>query len=142
MRALRRNQLVFWYSPCEGEADVFDEQGRRTGEKRIKRGQPIKCRGCVTASGGTGTAGFNKTMYEPFGEAKRWDYIISLDHPDFEVGEAGVVWMNPTHYREVPPQPVIDENYAFDIPWQFEAKRISFSEHTVTLAVRSVMVSV
>lgn len=138
MRGLKRNQLEFYYSPYIGEAYVTDEDGYMTGEKRIVRGEPILCRGCCTAAGGTGTAGFNKTQYEEYGELKHFDYVVSIDTPEWDVGEAGVMWMSPQRPKR-PIEPVtMDENGKFSRPWEYEVKRISMSEHTVTLAVRSI----
>lgn len=140
MRSLRRNDLTFYYAPYDHTEDVLDEYGIPTSEKRVVYGTPIKCRGCCTAAGGTGTAGFNKTKYEEFGEVKNFDYVISMDNPPWDVGEAGVVWMSPQHPKR-PLEPVtMDEDGNLSRPYEFECKRISFSIHTVTLAVRNVRV--
>ena len=142
MRSLRRNDLVFYYAPYDHTADVVDEDGNLTGDTRVIYGTPRRCLGCCTAAGGTGTAGFNKTKYNPFGEDKHFDYVVSMDVPkDFDIGEAGVMWMDPTHYdRQIEPV-TVDEDGILSRPYEFEVKRISFSRHTVTLAVRNVRVS-
>lgn len=132
---------MFYYAAYDKTVDVVDEDGNLTGEKQVIYKTPIRCHGSCTAAGGTGTAGFNKTRYEEFGEVKNFDYVISMDNPSWDIGEAGVIWMSPQHPKRMIEPVTVGEDGEFSRPYEFECKRISFSIHTVTLAVRNVRVS-
>ena len=54
MRTLQRNRQDIWYALYQGETDVVDDDGNKTGEHTASYSEPVKTQ--MNVSGGRGTA--------------------------------------------------------------------------------------
>lgn len=84
----KRNETTFYYANPTGEYDlILDENGYRTGEKRIRYGAPIKMRGNISPATGS-------VSIEQFGSVEAYDKVIVLSDPTTGITMNSVFWID------------------------------------------------
>lgn len=86
MRNLERDTQPVWVSRYVGREAVEDGEGRLTGKHKTARTRPELF--FPSASTARGEA---QSTY--FGLSLDYDRVLTVDDPDFEVGEADVLWL-------------------------------------------------
>ena len=87
MRCMERNKVEFWYAPYAGHTHMVDEYGNELNETEVSYGNPVKCKGNISAARG-------ETVSRLFGEAEEYDKIIVLDDPRTPITEYDVLWVD------------------------------------------------
>jgi len=87
MRCMERNKVEFWYAPYAGHTHRVDEYGNELNETEVSYGNPVKCKGNISAARG-------ETVSRLFGEAEEYDKIIVLDDPRTPITEYDVLWVD------------------------------------------------
>lgn len=114
MRCMRQNKRKFWYSLYLGNADVVDENGFFTGEKRPSYTEPIEFKANISAARSSSTGSVEASM---FGSDIQYDKVIMIDDPDFEINE--------------------DTILCIDKPLEFDNDGKMVNDYIVTKAARS-----
>ena len=103
MRCMERNKVEFWYAPYAGHTHRVDEYGNELNETEVSYGNPVKCKGNISAARG-------ETVSRLFGEAEEYDKIIVLDDPRTPITEYDVLWVDtvPAVVPDPEPEPEPD----------------------------------
>lgn len=91
MRCVKRNLKPFWYCKYEGYQPVLDADGNETGEIRQKYSEPIQAYGNISA--GSTMITYGTLIMQPFGQSPRYDRVIVMEDPDFEMDNASVLFV-------------------------------------------------
>lgn len=86
MRCLRRNQREFWYALPDGEEEIVNAQGFRTGERRMTFEEPVSMMGNISPARGA-------AYPELYGLEMPYDRVLVLDDPDTPITETAAVWV-------------------------------------------------
>ena len=169
MRCMERNKVEFWYAPYAGHTHRVDEYGNELNETEVSYGNPVKCKGNISAARG-------ETVSRLFGESEEYDKIIVLDDPRTPITEYDVLWVDtvPAVVPDPEPEPepdipdgqgvedegdeqeetpvqeepqqqepgslVVDENGEILTPWDYIVKKIARSLNSVSIAITKVNV--
>ena len=129
MRCMRINKQKFHYALYAGREQIIDEYGNVTGEYEVLFEEPMDCEANI--SGAKGEAEIRQ-----FGENLEYDKVVVMDLQSFlktHIDEYSRLW--------------IDTELEFDnegkviTPHDYDIKRIAKSLHTVSMAVKKVVVS-
>ena len=101
MRCMERNKVEFWYAPYAGHTHMVDEYGNELNETEVSYGNPVKCKGNISAARG-------ETVSRLFGESEEYDKIIVLDDPRTPITEYDVLWVDTVPAVVPDPEPEPD----------------------------------
>lgn len=134
MRCMERNKVDFWYAPYEGHTHKVDEYGNELNETEVSYGNPVQCKGNVSAARG-------ETLSRLFGEAEGYDKVIVLDDPDSPITEYDVLWVDSTPVVTGEGSLATDENTGKVLtPWDYIVKKCARSLNSVSIAITKVSV--
>lgn len=125
MRSLERNKRTFWYANYAGNEEIFSN-GKRTGQYKVKYGNPVEVRANVSAARGS-------LDDEHFGINADYDRTIATDKEDFGIDESSVLWIEKT--------PGIAADGSTATPWDYVVVKIARSLNSTTIAIKKVSVS-
>lgn len=123
MRALLRNQRRFYYANYEGNTEIVDEYGNKTGEYEVKYSKPIEVYGNISAAQG-------EMQTRQFGESEIYDRVIQLSNPKSPIDEHSVLWI------DVEP----NEEDTLVTPYDYVVKKVARSLNSTTIAITKVTV--
>ena len=126
MRCMTRNKSTFYYASYIGEAEIIDEYGNATGEYAVSYGDPIKCKGNISAAQG-------EMQSRQFGESESYDKVIVLDDRNTPIDEYSILWVDTL--------PHLNEDGTTDTPHDYKVTRKAKSLNGVSIAIRKVRVS-
>lgn len=103
MRCMERNKVEFWYAPYAGHTHRVDEYGNELNETEVSYGNPVKCKGNISAARG-------EAVSRLFGEAEEYEKVIVLDDPRTPITEYDVLWIDtvPAVVPDPEPEPEPD----------------------------------
>lgn len=125
MRSLRRNEKRFWYANYTGNEEIRSG-GKRTGQHKIKYGNPIEARANVSAARGS-------LDDEHFGINADYDRTITTCDKSLNLAESSVLWIEKT--------PEIAADGSSATPWDYVVVKIARSLNSTTIAIKKVSVS-
>lgn len=125
MRSLERNKRTFWYASYAGNEKILSD-GKRTGQYKVKYGNPVEARANVSAARGS-------LDDEHFGINVEYDRTITTDKADFGIDESSVLWIEKT--------PEIAADGSTATPWDYVVVEIARSLNSTTIAIKKVSVS-
>lgn len=125
MRSLRRNEKRFWYANYTGNEEILSD-GKRTGQYKVKYGDPIEARANVSAARGS-------LDDEHFGINADYDRTITTCDKSLNLAESSVLWI------EKAPEIAADGSTA--TPWDYVVVKIARSLNSTTIAIKKVSVS-
>lgn len=121
MKCLARNKQTFYYSLYVGKTEMVDEYGNKTGEYDIEYSKPIECKANISPAKGD-------TESRQFGNDVKYDKVIVIDVPQFEIDEQSILWIDTLPNEEN------------TIPYDYVVRGIVRSLNSVSLAVEKVKV--
>lgn len=86
MKLLKRNTKPFYFCNYEGEEDILDAEGYKTGEKRVLYSEPIRLYGNISPEKGS-------VQLEMFGNFTDYDRVILLDS-DYGIDENTILFVD------------------------------------------------
>lgn len=86
MRCLDRDRRSVHIARFVETAPIKDEQGRFTGRNEVVRSEPDEFLATVSADRGN-------AQNDYFGQKVDYDRTLTVDDPDFKVGESDVLWI-------------------------------------------------
>ena len=119
MRTLKRNERTFYYANPLGAEKVYDSDGFYTGEKQLRYGEPVQCRGNISPATGS-------VSIEMFGTVEAYDKVIVLCDPNLDVKMTSVFWIDE------------DEPNAACNNFDYIVGHISRSINSISIAVKKV----
>lgn len=125
MRSLRRNEKRFWYANYTGNEEIRSG-GKRTGQHKIKYGNPIEARANVSAARGS-------LDDEHFGINADYDRSITTCDKNLNLDESSVLWIEKT--------PEIAADGSTETPWDYVVVKVAKSINSTTVAIKKVSVS-
>lgn len=133
MRCSERNKRDFWYAPFQSSSNRVDEYGNELNETTVAYGNPVACKGNVSAARG-------ETAVRQFGEYESYDRVIVMDDPNTPINEYAVLWVDST--------PVLNEDGSLATnndgspvtPWDYTVKKVARSLNSVSIAISKVTV--
>lgn len=123
MRCMTRNKSTFYYASYIGETEIIDEYGNATGEYAVSYGDPIKCKGNVSAAQG-------EMQSRQFGESESYDKVIVLDDRNAPINEYSILWVDTL--------PHLNEDGSTDTPHDYVVRRVAKSLNGVAIAIGKV----
>jgi hypothetical protein len=123
MRCLTRNKSKFFYASYIGETAIVDEYGNETGEYEVSYGNPVECKGNVSAAQG-------ETQTQQFGESESYDKVIVLDDRNAPIDEYSILWVDTL--------PHLNEDGSTDTPHDYVVRRVAKSLNGVAIAIGKV----
>lgn len=133
MRCMERNKVEFWYAPYAGHTHMVDEYGNELNETEVSYGNPVKCKGNISAARG-------ETLSRLFGESEGYDKVIVLDDPRTPITEYAVLWVDSTPVVNGDGSLTTDENEEILSPWDYIVKKVARSLNSVSIAITKVNV--
>lgn len=133
MRCSERNKRDFWYAPFQSSSNLVDEYGNELNETTVAYGNPVACKGNVSAARG-------ETAVRQFGEYESYDRVIVMDDPNTPINEYAVLWVDSI--------PTLNENGSLATnndgspvtPWDYTVKKVARSLNSVSIAISKVTV--
>ena len=93
MHVLGRNKEYLWYANPTGEQYVTDENGYKTGERKITYATPTKVKMSMAISSGANNLGSQgMAELERYGIATGYTHRAVTDDMDCPMGEESLVW--------------------------------------------------
>ena len=126
MRSMVRNKSTFYYASYIGETEIQDKDGNATGEYSVSYGNPIKCKGNVSAAQG-------EMQSRQFGESESYDKVIVLDDRNTPIDEYSLLWVDTL--------PHLNEDGSTDTPHDYVVRRVAKSLNGVSIAIGKVDVT-
>lgn len=123
MRGLLRNGTAFYYASYIGETEIKDEYGNATGEYSVLHGNPVKCKGNVSAAQG-------EMQSRQFGESESYDKVIVLYDKNAPIDEHSLLWVDTL--------PRLNEDGSTDTPHDYIVRRVARSLNSVLIAIGKV----
>lgn len=125
MRTLNRNKIRIYYANYRDKTPLEDEYGNLTGEYHLSYDKPVQIMANVSAARGEATT-------RQFGDDVRYDRIIVLDDPTFQITETSILWIDTF--------PDIAEDGSTKTPHDYIVKQVAASLNSVSIAVSKVSV--
>lgn len=134
MRCMNRNKVRFFYSLYEGREPIVNEQGRKTGEYKVIRGNPIEGRANISAAKG-------ETQTRQFGENESYDKVIVMDFVKPPIDEYSVLWIDSEPQLNDDGSLAVNDEGEVITPHDYVVKKVAKSLNCVSIAVSKVTVS-
>ena len=125
MRTLNRNKIRIYYANYRDKTPLMDEYGNLTGEYHLSYDKPVQIMANVSAARGEATT-------RQFGDDVRYDRIIVLDDPAFQITETSILWIDTLLE--------IAEDGNTKTPHDYIVKQVAASLNSVSIAVSKVSV--
>ena len=125
MRALKRNQNVFYLCPYQGKTALIDEYGNETGEHTVNYGFAVEYEANISPANGI-------SQTEMFGNLDEYDKVISPLPSNFSITEDDVLFVDK--------QPEYDDNTGMPL-FDYKVRRIARSINHTAVVIRKVTIS-
>ena len=125
MKTLLRNKTRIFYANYRDKTPLKDEYGNLTGEYEISYDTPVEVKANVSAARGEATT-------RQFGDDVRYDRIIVLDDPKFQITETSILWIDTL--------PEIAEDGSTKTPHDYIVRQVAASLNSVSIAASKVSV--
>ena len=125
MRTLNRNKIRIFYANYRDKSPLRDEYGNLTGEYYLSYDKPVQIMANVSAARGEATT-------RQFGDDVRYDRIIVIDDPTFQITETSILWIDTL--------PEITADGSTKTPHDYIVKQVAASLNSVSIAVSKVSV--
>lgn len=126
MRCLLRNLSSFYYAKFESKNEIKDEYGNNTGEYEVIYGNPVRCKGNISAAQG-------EMQSRQFGDSESYDKVIVLDNVDIPIDEYSILWVDSL--------PIINDVGVAETPHDYIVKKVARSLNSVSIAISKVDVN-
>lgn len=127
MKTIQRNQVAVWYSLCEGEQEIIDGNGNRTGEYDIQYADPVQTYMVISPNRGSAAR-------DPYGISTNYTNVMTTGDLDCPIAEDSVLWIGTDPTVEVAGQTV-------KLPHTHIVVRVSPSLNYIQYAIREVDIS-
>lgn len=124
MRCLFRNKTPFYYALYQGEADITDEEGNFTGERKVIYSDAVSMKANLSPSKGT-------SQVEQFGTDIGYDRVIVTDDMNCPIDEHTILWIDTVPTYDEDGNPICD----------YIVKRVAKSLSSVSIAITRVNTS-
>ena len=124
MRLLNRNTRTIYYRLYEGQKDVLDEDGNKTGEKTVAYSEPKELRCSVSPASG-------KTQIEMFGNLDSYDKAVVTDDVNCPIDENSVLFVDKSPEEDADGNPLPD----------YRIRKVAKSLNCISYAISKVTVS-
>lgn len=124
MRSLDRNKTSFYYALYLDKEENVDENGYLTGTYTILYGNPVECKGNISASSG-------QVQIEQFGNDLQYDKVIVLDDVNVPIDENSVLWVDKEVEHDRYGNPLFD----------YVVKKVAKSLNSISFAISRVKLS-
>lgn len=128
MRCLGKNKRKFYFANYEGNIEIIDENGYRTGEYAPRYG-------FIDTMYGNISVGQGDTESRQFGSSILYDKVIVLDEPSVNISEFSILWVDtePTMLNGIPIHDGVSHDYI--------VKGIHRGLNSVSIAISKVSVN-
>lgn len=133
MRCSERNKRDFWYAPFQSSSNMVDEYGNELNETTVAYGNPVACKGNVSAARG-------ETAVRQFGEYESYDRVIVMDDPDTPINEYAVLWVDSIPTLNEDGSLATNNDGSPVTPWDYTVKKVARSLNSVSIAISKVTV--
>lgn len=122
MRCLLRNMTTFYYANYVRKEEIIDEYGNKTGEYKVVYGNPVECKGNISAAQG-------EMESRQFGDSESYDKVIVLNNVNIPIDEYSILWVDSLPHINV------------DTPHDYIVKKVARSLNSVSIAISKVDVN-
>lgn len=133
MRCSERNKRDFWYAPFQSSSNMVDEYGNELNETTVAYGNPVACKGNVSAARG-------ETAVRQFGEYESYDRVIVMDDPNTPINEYAVLWVDSIPTLNEDGSLATNNDGSPVVPWDYTVKKVARSLNSVSIAISKVTV--
>lgn len=133
MRCSERNKRDFWYAPFQSSSNMVDEYGNELNETTVAYGNPVACKGNVSAARG-------ETAVRQFGEYESYDRVIVMDDPNTPINEYAVLWVDSIPTLNEDGSLATNNDGSPVTPWDYTVKKVARSLNSVSIAISKVIV--
>jgi len=133
MRCSERNKRDFWYAPFQSSSNMVDEYGNELNETTVAYGNPVACKGNVSAARG-------ETAVRQFGEYESYDRVIVMDDPNTPINEYAVLWVDSIPTLNEDGSLATNNDGSPVTPWDYTVKKVARSLNSVSIAISKVTV--
>ena len=133
MRCSERNKRDFWYAPFRSSSNMVDEYGNELNETTVAYGNPVACKGNVSAARG-------ETAVRQFGEYESYDRVIVMDDPNTPINEYAVLWVDSIPTLNEDGSLATNSDGSPVVPWDYTVKKVARSLNSVSIAISKVTV--
>ena len=133
MRCSERNKRDFWYAPFQSSSNLVDEYGNELNETTVAYGNPVACKGNVSAARG-------ETAVRQFGEYESYDRVIVMDDPNTPINEYAVLWVDSIPTLNEDGSLATNSDGSPVVPWDYTVKKVARSLNSVSIAISKVTV--
>ena len=133
MRCSERNKRDFWYAPFQSSSNLVDEYGNELNETTVAYGNPVACKGNVSAARG-------ETAVRQFGEYESYDRVIVMDDPNTPINEYAVLWVDSIPTLNEDGSLATNNDGSPVTPWDYTVKKVARSLNSVSVAISKVTV--
>lgn len=116
---------MLWYANYARNEEILSG-GKRTGQRTVEYGNPVKIRANVSAARGS-------LDDEHFGISVDYDRTITTCDKSVGIDESSVLWIEKA--------PEIGSDGSTDTPWDYVVVKIAKSINSTTIAIKRVSVS-
>jgi len=124
MKLLNRNTRTIYYRLYEGQKDVLDEDGNKTGEKTVAYSEPKELMCSVSPASG-------KTQIEMFGNLDSYDKAVVTDDMKCPIDENSVLFVDKSPEEDADGNPLPD----------YRIRKVAKSLNCISYAISKVTVS-
>ena len=123
MRDLKRNQQVFYYALYQGNENVVDNDGNKTGERRVAYSDPVKMYANISPANGYANAAI-------FGKDLQYTKTIVTCDLECPITETSVLWIDKEPYDD-------QQNL---LPYDYTVSQVARGLDNIVYAVKKVEV--
>lgn len=123
MRDLKRNQRVFYYALYQGNENVVDNSGNKTGERRVAYSDPVKMYANISPANGYANAAI-------FGKDLQYTKTIVTCDLECPITETSVLWIDKEPYDD-------QQNL---LPYDYTVSQVARGLDNIVYAVKKVEV--
>lgn len=124
MKCLERNKTTFHYCLFQGIEFPKDDEGNKTGEKKVLYSAPVELRANISPATGN-------TSVEQFGNSLQYDKVIVLDDTACPINEHSVLFVDTVPAYDSAGNPLFD----------YIVKKVARSLNSVSIAIAKVEVT-
>lgn len=124
MKLLNRNTRTIYYRLYEGQKDVLDEDGNKTGEKTVAYSEAKELRCSVSPASG-------KTQIEMFGNLDSYDKAVVTDDVNCPIDENTILFVDKSPDEDADGNPLPD----------YRIRKVAKSLNCISYAISKVAVS-
>ena len=116
---------TFYYANYVGKEELIDEYGDKTGEYEVIYGNPVKCKGNISAAQG-------EIQSRQFGDSESYDKVIVLNNVNIPIDEYAILWVDTL--------PSLTDDKT-STPHDYIIKKVARSLNSVSIAISKVDVN-